>query len=81
VIINTHAPGVVQLCNPQDLLLAESAPYRTSEGAEARGLLLLPFRDSWRAASGDPTFSEADIVAYLASPPEAQLRLPWEMVG
>lgn len=81
VIINTHAPGVVQLCSPQDLLLAESAPYRTNEGVEARGLSVLPFRDSWRAASGGPTFSEADIVAYLASPPEAQLRLPWEMVG
>lgn len=82
VIVNTHAPGVVQLCDPQDLLLAEVRPHRNAEGEVTRALTLLPFKDSWRAANGDHlTFSEADMVAYLAAPAGAQLRLPWDLVG
>ncbi|GAA3460550.1 AAA family ATPase [Saccharothrix longispora] len=81
VIVNTHAPGVVQLCDPQDLLLADVRSFRTPEGSVTRALTLLPFKDSWRAAGGVPSFSEADVVAYLASPAGAQLRLPWDLVG
>lgn len=81
VIVNTHAPGVVQLCDPQDLLLAESRPYRTGEGIATRALFLIPFKESWRASPGDTTFSEADVVAYLTAPVGAQLRLPWDLVG
>lgn len=81
VIVNTHAPGVVQLCNPQDLLLAEVRPFRTPENTVTRALALLPFKDSWRTTIGGPSFSEADIVSYLASPAGAQLHLPWDLVG
>ncbi|MCK2242865.1 MULTISPECIES: AAA family ATPase [unclassified Crossiella] len=80
VIVNTHAPGVVQLCSPQDLLLAEARPYRTAEGVVTRALSLVPFKDSWRAVDGEPSFSEADVVAYLVAPAGAQLRLPWDLV-
>jgi predicted ATPase len=81
VIVNTHAPGVVQLCDPQDLLLAEVRPHRTSDGEVTRGLTLLPFKGSWRTVGVDGlTFSEADVVAYLASPAGAQLRLPLDLV-
>ncbi|MDZ5446448.1 AAA family ATPase [Micromonospora sp. 4G57] len=76
VIINTHSPGVVQLCDPSDLLLADAKLRPAPGGGAARTLSLLPFRQSWRAVSEKPTFSEADIVAYLAEPPDAQLRLP-----
>jgi predicted ATPase len=81
VIVNTHAPGVVQLCDPQDLLLAESRPFRTPENTITRALSLLPFKNSWRATPSGPSFSEADIVSYLAAPAGAQLRLPWDLVG
>jgi predicted ATPase len=81
VIVNTHAPGVVQLCNPQDLLLADVRSHRTPEGYVTRALSLLPFKGSWRATGSGLTFSEADIVAYLAAPAGAQLRLPWDSVG
>ncbi|MFI1193934.1 AAA family ATPase [Micromonospora sp. NPDC020750] len=76
VIVNTHAPGVVQLCDPADLLLAQLRPRSTPERGVVRSLSLVPYRQSWRAQPGRPTFSEADVVAYLANPPSAQLRLP-----
>jgi predicted ATPase len=76
VIVNTHAPGVVQLCDPSDLLLAQLRPRSTPERGVVRSLALVPYRQSWRAQAGRPTFSEADVVAYLANPPSAQLRLP-----
>ncbi|MEU6023683.1 AAA family ATPase [Micromonospora sp. NPDC047134] len=76
VIINTHSPGVVQLCDPDDLLLADLRLKAAPAGEAARALSLLPYRQSWRARRGKPAFSMADIVAYLAEPPEAKLRLP-----
>lgn len=76
VIVNTHAPGVVQLCDPADLLLAQLRPSSTPDRGVVRSLSLLPYRKSWRVQPGRPTFSEADVVAYLANPPSAGLRLP-----
>jgi predicted ATPase len=80
VIVNTHSPGVVSLCDPADLLLADVRPAKGPDGQVTRALSLLPFRGSWRAEPGRPTFAESDIVAYLAVPPGAQLRLPLDMV-
>ncbi|PZG16417.1 chromosome segregation protein SMC [Micromonospora craterilacus] len=76
VIVNTHSPGVVQLCDPADLLLADVRLKAAPGGGAARALSLLPYRQSWRARRGGPTFSMADIVAYLSEPPQARLRLP-----
>ncbi|MGI9002134.1 MAG: AAA family ATPase [Pseudonocardia sp.] len=81
VIVNTHAPGVVQLCNEADLLLADLQPQWLPDGTHARTLTLMPFRGSWRAQNADRTFSEADVVAYLAAPAGAQLRLPMDLAG
>ncbi|MGQ0840616.1 AAA family ATPase [Actinokineospora sp.] len=81
VIVNTHAPGVVQLCDPQDLLLAEARPHRAVSGGITRALSLVPFKGSWRTGPGRPSFSEADVVAYLTAPAHAQLRLPMDLVG
>lgn len=80
VIVNTHSPGVVQLCEHADLLLAESRPHRTAEGHLTRALSLLPFKGSWRDERDGLSFSEADVVAYLAAPDGARLRLPWSDV-
>jgi predicted ATPase len=80
VIINTHSPGVVQLCRPEDLLLAEIRVAKRGERT-ARALELLPYQHTWRAERQGSTFSEADVVAYLAAPAGAQLRLPLDMVS
>ncbi|QGN47557.1 AAA family ATPase [Micromonospora sp. WMMD558] len=79
VIINTHSPGVVQLCDPEDLLLADTRLRPMPDGGAVRALALLPFRGSWRARPGVQTFSHADVVPYLAEPPEARLRLPSDL--
>ncbi|MEV0807330.1 AAA family ATPase [Micromonospora sp. NPDC050200] len=78
VIVNTHSPWVVQLCDPADLLLADVRPRAAGGGRLTRSLSLLPFKDTWRA-TGRPTFSMADVIAYLAAPPGAQLRLPLDL--
>lgn len=48
---------------------------------EARALSLVPFRQSWRARPGARSFTEADIVPYLAAPAGAQLSLPYGIAG
>jgi predicted ATPase len=78
VIINTHSPWVVQLCDPDDLLLAKVHPQRTPDGRMASALSLLPFNRSWRSSPGVATFSRADITSYLSPPPGSQLTLPLE---
>jgi predicted ATPase len=80
VIVNTHSPWVVQLCDPSDLLLADVKPRSSPSGRITRSLSLLPFIGTWRATPGRPTFSKADVVAYLAAPPGAQLRLPLDLM-
>jgi predicted ATPase len=80
VIVNTHSPWVVQLCDPSDLLLADAKPRSSPSGRVTRSLSLLPFIGTWRATPGRPTFSKADVVAYLAAPPGAQLRLPLDLM-
>ena len=76
VIINTHSPGVVQLCDPQDLLRADVRTVLAAEGLPARALTLAPYRRTWRAREAQELFSEADIVPYLAPPAGAQMKLP-----
>ncbi|MEU4829583.1 AAA family ATPase [Streptosporangium sp. NPDC023615] len=80
IIINTHSPWVVQLCNPNDLLLADVRPHRTADGEMATALSLLPFENSWRSSVDRVSFSRADVTSYLAAPPGAQLTLPMEMI-
>jgi predicted ATPase len=81
VIINTHSPGVVQLCSPDDLLLAELKTVKVEGGAKARALLTLPYKKSWRASVKVPSFTEADVIAYLVSPAGAQMKLPFDLAG
>ncbi len=81
VIVNTHSPGVVQLCDPDDLLLAEVKQFRSASGDHARALSLLPFAESWRAESAGTVFTRADVVSYLTSPEDARITLPSEIAG
>lgn len=81
VIINTHSPWIVQLCDPEDLLLADVRPRKIERVRFANELSLLPFKGTWRANPNDPfAFSRADITSYLVSPPGSQLMLPVELV-
>lgn len=81
VIVNTHAPGVVQRCERADLLLAGLQPTLLPDGTHARTLVLMPIRGSWRATDAVRVFSEADVMAYLASPADPQIQLPIDLVG
>jgi predicted ATPase len=77
VIVNTHSPGVVQLCDPGDLLLAETKQQIVADKSIVKSIRLTPYvgswRDPWNRSSG---FTEADIISYLTAPPHAQLSLP-----
>lgn len=42
MIINTHAPGVVQLCDPADLLLADSRAAPDAEWDHHLGIVTAP---------------------------------------
>ncbi|CAM5361205.1 AAA family ATPase [Streptomyces viridochromogenes] len=76
VLINTHSPGVVQLVDPADLLIADTTTVRGADGKAARGLRLRPLADTWRAGGvGKGYGTKADILAYLTAPPEARLTL------
>ncbi len=79
VIVNTHSPGVVQLCDPDDLLLAAVVPQKTADGTVASSLSLLPFRGSWRAMADQPVFSEADLIEFLTPPPGRHIQLPLDL--
>lgn len=81
VIVNTHSPGVVQLCRPADLLLADTQRVRQAVGGSVRSLVLRPYRDSWRAVDDRSVFTEADVLAYLTAPVGSQLDLPFSLVG
>lgn len=77
VIVNTHSPAVVQLVDPQDLLYASTVQATTNGSGPRRALSLRPLAGTWRAegASIEPPVTVVDLLAYLTSPPGAQLTL------
>lgn len=75
VVVNTHSPYIVQLVRPEDLLFASVGPVRVLGGAMSRGLVLKPLIDTWRDSRSDGSYTKADILPYLVSPPGAQLTL------
>jgi predicted ATPase len=74
VIVNTHSPAVVQLVDPGDLLYAD-APIKTEGGLARHALRLRPLQRTWRAAEAPSSIGKTDLIAYLSSPPGAQLTL------
>lgn len=85
VIINTHSPGVVQICNTNDLLLAETNPIIRADGSNTRSLVLAPYQHSWRARADGVhprmarTFSRADVIPYVTVRRDSQLAIPLEL--
>ena len=66
LIVVTQSPGLVQLQEPADLLLADLGP---------QGLQLLPVTRTWRTRDGDLGVSRAVLLRAAASPPTGQLPL------
>ena len=79
VIVNTHSPTVVQLCSSDDLLFAERIRQQAPDGTATAGLALTPFQGSWRARDGEAVATLADLVPYLATPPNTHLQLPTDL--
>jgi predicted ATPase len=79
VIVNTHSPMVVQLCSPDDLLYAERGRQQAPDGTTTTGVSLTPFRGTWRAREGQASATLADLVPYLATPPNPRLQLPADL--
>jgi predicted ATPase len=77
VIVATHSPGFVQLQKPEDLVFATEARIRGVDGTPARTLRCRPLADTWRArARPDDAVGMTSILAYLSTPPGAQLQIP-----
>lgn len=81
VVINTHSPGVVQLCSPSDLVMADIRSVRTENNVPVRALRLLAFKDTWRMNKGERYFEVGDLIPYLTMPVGAQLSLPADLIG
>jgi predicted ATPase len=81
LIVNTHSPAIVQLCDPADLLLAEATRQQAPDGSLTMGISLIPFQGTWRAHADAPVASHADLIPYLTAPPNTQLQLPTDLVG
>lgn len=79
VIINTHSPGVIQLCDPDDLIMADIRRTRSEEGTPVRALRCMPYKNSWRVTGHEPSFEKGDMLPYLTAPQGAQLTLPSDL--
>lgn len=76
VIVATHSPSFVQLQDPDDLVFALEARVRGKDGTPIRTLRCRPLAGTWRARLDEPTVGKGAILAYLSTPPGAQLELP-----
>jgi len=75
VIVNTHSPVFVRLQQPADLLFAKPVTIRGPHGGLAQTLRLLPIDGTWRAEGAGVSVQRGEILAYLTTPPGAQLGL------
>ena len=76
VIVATHSPGFVQLQDRDDLVLALEARVRDENGTSVRTLRCRPLEGTWRSRPNEPTAGMGSILAYLSTPPGAQIELP-----
>ena len=65
VIINTHAPAVVQQVPFETLLIAKAQAVRWTEGRAQGGVRYLPAPESLRERHGSPAFTLATLLPYL----------------
>lgn len=84
VIVNTHSPGVVQLVDPADLLVASERIVEV-DGTPVSALRLDGIRGTWRTKDVDGRTrkgdgaTKADLLPYLESPPGAQTELRYDV--
>jgi predicted ATPase len=79
VIVNTHSPGVVQLVEPADLLVAAER-FVQIDGSSVMALRLDGMSGTWRTVNAKGA-TKADLLPYLESPPGAQTRLQFDDVA
>lgn len=77
IIVNTHSPGVVQLVDPADLLMANER-YVDFNGSSVMALRLDGMSGTWRTSKSKGA-TKADLLPYLESPPGAQTRLQFDV--
>jgi predicted ATPase len=78
VIVATHSPAFVQLQNRDDLLFAVETRVKGPTGKATRTVRCRPLMRTWRTADDDLGIGMGTILAYLTTPPGAQLELPVE---
>ena len=76
VIVATHSPAFVQLQNRDDLLFAVETRIKGRTGKPTRTVRCRPLMQTWRTGDGESGIGMATILAYLTTPPGAQLELP-----
>lgn len=75
VIVNTHSPGVVQLVGESDLLIARELSSMRG-GHLVKALRVDGVKGTWRSQTPEgASATKADLLPYLAAPPDAQLSL------
>ncbi len=76
VILATHSPWFVQLQDESDLLAAMETRIRSPFGRPTSTLRCRPLSGTWRARNGRAGIGKGTILAYLTTPPGAQIKLP-----
>jgi predicted ATPase len=75
VVVATHSPPFVQLQNPGDLLYAQQTRVKTPTGSYADTIRCRPIQGAWRASDGEG-IGFGDLIPYLTTPSDAQIRMP-----
>lgn len=76
VILATHSPWFVQLQNRSDLLAALTTRLRGPFGKPTSTIRCRPQSGTWRSRGNEMGIGLGTILAYLTTPPGAQIRLP-----
>lgn len=75
LIIATHSPAMVQLQRRDDILFATETAVKGPYSEVARTLRCQPLSETWRCADGQGGIGMGTILAYLTTPPGAQISL------
>ena len=79
LILATHSPYLLQLQEPDDILIAKETTMRYGEASVAC-FRCYPLADTWRARdSGGAVLGLATMYDYLQPPDGAKLRMPFEL--
>lgn len=76
LIIATHSPYLVQLLEPDDLLIARQITVKAPSGKPTTTLQCLPLTETWRGCKNQPLVDWITMMDYLVAPPDARVTLP-----